>query len=310
MISKTIRVPEKLYLRTLIIGRNNSALIVDELKSHNINLPDENAMKRIYEEVVTSNPAYFQDPAQQPTDEWIEQMDVQPMYYFRYNKAADSPVSVQGCRGAFKILEDPKIVRYIHALRLNGVPVEDIELVINAKYNISFESADFEVFIKFFANYQDWTYQDKELFIQNYAGEPDFKKLLKSALTSDRSQLMWELGLGTDPNASFDSMLREMTTDSFYLYKKNIKHDPDNATKFSQLFIKLMDRMEQNKEKEASAKDLFSELKIKLVTEDTKDKKKSNIIAKEDMDIEVPERTEKIIPDLSALMNSTEASND
>lgn len=306
MISKVIRVPEKLYIRTLIMGRNNSSLIVDELNSHAIPLPQENAMKRIYEEVITSNPAYFQDAAQLATDEWIEQMDVHPMFYYRFKKAADAPMSIQGCKGAFKILEDPKIVRIIHALRLNGVPSEDVELVINAKYNIAFDSPDFDVFIKFFANYDDWTYQDKELYIQTTA-DPDLKKLLKTALTSDRSQLVWELGLGTDPNASFDNMLREMTTDSFYLYKKNIKHNPDDATKFSQLFIKLMDRMEQNKEKEATSLDLFSELKLKLVTEDTKDKKKSNIVAKEDMDIEIPERTEKIIPDLSALMNSTES---
>jgi len=305
MISKIIRVPERHYIETLIVGRNNSSLIIDELQSHNIPIPT-NDMKAIYENIVKTNPKYFQDESMPVDEEWVEGLTLSPMFFYRFKKPTEK--SLQGCEGAFKILEDPKVTKYIHALLLNGVPKEDIELIINARYNIAYDSPDFDVFIHNFACYDGWTYQDKELYINNVQ-DPEMKKIVKKALTADRTELIWELGLGTDPKASFDDMLKEMFTDSFFYFKKNLKYSTDDAHRFAQLAVKLADRMDQIEDKKKEEMDLFKELSIKLDTESTKKNKtnkKATIVDKDDMDVEIPERTEKIIPDLNALMNNAE----
>lgn len=300
MVTKIIRVPEKKYIQTLIAGRFNSGMVIDELANHRITVP-VNDMKAIYEEMVQTNIKFFQDQSVKATDEWISQLDLFPMYYYRFKKVYNAPVL--GCEGAFKMLEDPKMVKYVNALALSGVPKSDIELILNARYNISYETPDFDVFIKFFANYDGWSYQDKELFIASLQ-DVDLRRIYKSALTSERTQLIWELGLGTDPTASFDSMMRDMFTDSYFYFKKNLKFAPDEAHKFAQLSVKLADRMDQIQDKEEKERDIFSELKFKLEVEDTKSKKKSKIMDLTDTDLEIPKSTRTEIADLDSLMNN------
>jgi hypothetical protein len=300
MVSKIIRVPERKYIETLIVGRNNSSLIIDELQIHNIPIP-VNDMKAIYENVVKSNPKYFQDETLPYEEEWIESLKISPMFYYRFKKPTE--VSLAGCAGAFKILEDPKVTKYIHALLLNGVPKDDIELIINARYNIAYDTPDFEVYIHNFANYDNWTYQDKELFVASIQ-DPDQKKTYKKAISQDRSELIWELGLGSDPKASFEEMLKDMFTDSYFYFKKNLKYSTEDSHKFAALAVKLADRMDQMEDKKKEEMDIFKELQFKLQTESTKKSKSKEIIDRNDMDVEVPERSDKIIPDLSKLMNT------
>ena len=302
--TKIIRVPEKRYIQTLIIGRNNAALIVDELQMRKIPVPT-NEMRSIYDEVTHSCPdlTYFKDHGTnlppEPNQDWLESLELAPMYYYRFNKATD--LSLQGCSGAFKMLEDPKMVLYINALSLAGIPLDDVELILNAKYNISYDTPDFKVFANYFANYSEWSYTDKELFVSSQI-DLEKKKIYKMALGGERSVLIWELGLGTDPNADFDDMLKDMFTDSYYFFKKNMKYNADDAMKFATLATKLSDRMDAIRDKKADTMDLLSELKIKLVNEDTR--KDKRVVDLHDMDIEMPEKTTGKILDLDTLMNS------
>lgn len=213
MVSNKIRVPEKLYIQTLIAGKFNSSLVVDDLEMRKIHIPT-NDMVAIRDEIVKSNPLYFRDQANtDPEPEWIESVGLSPMFYYRFKKQTD--VSLQGVEGAFAMLEDPRMVKYVTCLALAGIDQTDMELILNAKYNISFEPTDFEIFLKYFANFVGWTYTDKELFI-NSLTDPNMKSLYKLALTGERAQLIWELGLGTDPSISFDDLLKDMLTDSYF----------------------------------------------------------------------------------------------
>jgi hypothetical protein len=296
-----IRVPEKKYIQALIIGKLNASLVVDDLNSRRIAIT--NGMKQIYAQLVAENPVYFQkDNTDEPDPDWVKSLGVAPMYYYRFKKSTD--ISLQGCEGAFRMLEDPKVVKYINTLCIAGVNRTDVELILNAKYNISYESPDFDTYIEYFANYDGWSYNDKELYINNEVQDAELKALYKLAMTGERSRLIWELGLGTDPGASFDDMLQDMFTDSYFYFKKKLKFAPDDAQKFAQLAIKLADRMDQIKDKSREQTDLFSELKFKLEEESTSKKDtKSQVVDIADMDAIIPERTEGKITDLSALMN-------
>ena len=294
-----IRVPEKKYIQTLIVGRMSATLVVDDIQSRRIAITP--GMKQIYSQLVTENPAYFQkDNIEEPDPAWLESLGIAAMYAYRFKKATD--VSIMGCGGSFKMLEDPKMVRYINALGLAGINRTDIELILNAKYNISYESPDFDMFIEYFANYDGWSYGDKEMYINNEVANPELKAILKEALTGERARLIWELGLGTDPSASFDDMLQDMFTDSYFYFKKKLKFSPDDAQKFAQLSIKLADRMDQIKDKTREQTDLFSELKFKLDEEST-GKRSTQVIDISEMDVVLPERTEGKIMNLDALMN-------
>lgn len=297
----TIRVPEKKYIQTLIVGKLNSSLVVDDLQSRRIAITT--GMKPIYSQLVTENPSYFQkDYTGEPDMGWLESLGIAPMYAYRFKKPLD--VSIQGCEGAFKMLEDPKMVRFVNALGMAGINRTDIELILNAKYNISYESPDFETFIEYFANYDGWSYGDKEMYINNEVQDPELKAIYKRALTGERTLLIWELGLGTDPSASFDDMLQDMFTDSYFYFKKKLKFAPDDAQKFAQLAIKLADRMDQIQDKTREQTDLFSELKFKLEEDSTSKKDtKSQVIDISEMDVVLPERTEGKIVNLDALMN-------
>lgn len=300
--TKIIRVPERKYIQTLIVGRTNASLVIDDLQSHRIPVPT-NDMKALFDEVANSNPNYFKDASLTPEDEWLESLAIAPMYYYRFKKASD--ISLQGCEGAFKMLDDPKLVKHIHTLAIAGVPKDDIELILNSKYDISYETPDFTIFLHYFANYEGWTRTDKELYI-NTLQDQDLKKQYKMAITEPRNRMIWEIGLGTDPNASFDDMLKDMFTDSYFYFKKNLKFNADDAQKFAALAVKLSDRMASLDETKKEQTDIFAEMKFKLVNEDTQESDKRNVAVKDisEMDVEIPERTENKIQNLDALMNN------
>jgi hypothetical protein len=305
-----VRVPELRYIQTLITGRHNASLLIDELTSLKIPVP-ANDLKIIYADLVNSNTQYFGDPSYPPPEhDWLVSFQMSPMYYYRFAKPIPDGVNLQGCAQAIHMLEDPKLVKYINTLLLANIPINDIELILNAKYNISYESKDFEMFERYFANYSTWSYTDKDIFINSLINE-DYRRAYRSAITNERSQIIWELGLGTDPTASFETMLRDMFTDSYFLFKKNLKFNTEDAQRFAHLAIKLSDRMDHLDEKNKDENDLFSELKINLQTQSTQ-KKSSNpsgaIIDMEELGdlISKPETPKENIVDLETLMNITE----
>jgi len=299
MVKKVFRIPEKKYIQTLIAGKLNASLLIDDLQSRGIPIP-ANDLKALYDEMVSSNPEYFKTPDAEVDLEWIESLDLQPLYHHRFKKAYGK--SLRGAIEAMQMLEDPRLRKYIHVLCISGIPKDDIELILNAKYDIAYESEGYETFMKFFANYEGWSYTDKQQYINSIA-DKDFKRLAQGAMSSTRSQIIWELGLGTDPNASFDEMLKDMFTDSYFYFKQQVHYKPDDAQKFAALAIKISDRLESLSDKQKEQENIFADLKIKLVQEDTKSSKVNNVMDIEELDVEIPEQTTKSIKNLEALMN-------
>ena len=71
----------------------------------------------------------------------------------------------------------------------------------------------------------------------------DLRAFYELALQGDKSYLMWKLGVA--PEKSFDNMLREMFSDSYYNFKEYLARNPDMANKFGALAIRISERLDK-----------------------------------------------------------------
>lgn len=284
-----------------MVGRLNASMFLDDLSVRRIPVPDQQDLLVIRDELIRTNPQFFSELATEPDPDWLQHLGIAPMYYFRFNRATD--LQLKGVTGAFRMLDDPRMSKYMHVLLFAGIPLEDLAMILNAKYNIAYDDEDYGVFAKFFGNYEGWSYNDREIYSDQIV-EQDLRKLYKMAIKGDRGQLIWELGLGPDPNLSFDDLLRDMFTDSYFYFKRNIKLRPDDAQKFAALAVKISDRLESIDDKNKDAQDFLQQMKVNLQVESTKPKaKEESIIDIKSLDIEMPTTTtSNSIPDLDHLM--------
>lgn len=280
-------------------GKISSPLFVEDLTNRKIQIPKDKELIAIHDELVNTNPEYFTSEIEADPD-WVKDVGLSPMFYFRWKKPTD--LSLRGCEGAFRILEDPRMMKYMHLLSFAGITKDDIELILNAKYNISYETEDFQAYFQFFANYDGWTYTDKELFSDQIV-DLELRKQYKLALKEDRAQLIWEIGLGTDPDLSVPDLLHDMFNDSYRYFKRFQKNRPDDAQKYASLAVKISDRLEGIKDKDADAQSLISQLKITLSNQESRPDPKQQIINISELHIELPPPTNESIPNLDALMN-------
>lgn len=312
---RLIRVPEIYYIKALLANKLNASKVVDELELLKLPVPTT-WLKQIWENMRDTNLPYFEDTtAKQPDEEWLDEQGILQMYCYKFDRQTD--VSLRGAEGAFRILEDTLSRRAIFVMAFAGISPIDIELIINSKYNISYESDDFTQFIHYFANFEGWTQTEKELYLTEIK-DLETQKFCKLSLTrNDRYYLVWKLGLGVDPTSNFDGMLREMFVDSYFTFKDNLKLKPDDAQKFANLAIKINDRIEDINNAKQEDQDLLGKLNFKLVVE--KSKKSSNdkdspivdtsngatpeILDASRIDFDLPRKDVAPIPNLKSLMD-------
>lgn len=287
---KIIRVPEKLYLQALVAGGFSPDKILDEMTRLKLEIPLED-VKAVITEMREVVPLYFKED-REINDEEIDLLNVSPMYYYRHSKSAPSNVNIAGCDNALLMLEDPTLRKAVTALSLAGINPLDIELLINGRYHVTWESEDFRNFIKFFANFDDWSYADRAFYVETRVKEADFKNILKkAALKGDRHYLVWKLGLGTDPHMSMEGIFTDMIADSYFTFKELMQARPDDAQKFANLAIRLSDRLDKNESAKKETHDLAKELQIKLVVETTNSASAENKVTDmKDIALELPKR--------------------
>ena len=133
-----------------------------------------------------------------------------------------------GITGAFNVLNDPLMYRLITSMALAGITEEDIELIVNGKYNIHYSSEDIKEFLHYFFNVSEWNLNQKKEYVSTIK-DSALLKFYKLALKGDKDYLVWKLGAA--PDKSFNSMLRDMMVDSYYNFKERSKIDPDTAQK-------------------------------------------------------------------------------
>jgi len=180
--------------------------------------------------------------------------------------------------------------RTITSLAMSGVTPEDLELIVNGKYDIEYSSADLDQFLKYFFETGDWTRYEKDNYT-NTVRDQNLKAYYSMALNEEKDYLMWKLGVA--PNKSFDAMLRDMTVDSYYNFKEQSTRSPDQAHKWGMLMLKVQERLEkvekdlnEDTDMQGDLKNMFAGLFAKDAASSSKPPKKTKV---EDEEEDIPD---------------------
>ena len=79
--------------------------------------------------------------------------------------------------------------------------------------------------------------------------------------------MLWKIGAA--PDKTFDAMLKDMMSDSYYNFKERSRVDPELAQRWGALAVKLSDRIDRILQETQSNESLFDEIEFKLT--ETKD---------------------------------------
>lgn len=282
-----MKVPYIKYVEALVCSKLSRDEIYDNLNDQEFFITFQ-GVDQVHKMLSQLNPDYIL--RDQPDPNWLMELEVDKMV--AYNRKLEMPNGVLGIAGAFRILEDPLMYRLVTSLALAKITDEDIELIVNGKYNISYTSEDITEFLHYFFNVKSWSLTDKVQFTE-FQENNDLKKFYKMALKGDKDHLVWKLGAA--PNKSFDSMLREIMTDSFYNFKENALRNSDIAQKWGTLALKTVEKLEKLDKDTKDKKDIFSEIKFKLdKTKEARDQKDMPASEGPILNKEVPEKIKHI----------------
>ena len=254
-----MRYPHERFVRTLVAGRLSPEHILDRLKKHDLTFPLP-GVQEIHDKLSQEQPEYFKKKSVSIEIQWLKDWDIEEMYGHLFNIHTPS-VNPHDIVGALAILEDPLMKRLISSLAISNITSEDIELIVNGKYNVEYSHENIQMFLKYFFDVSDFTFADKKRLVE-VVKDPDIKRFYKIALKGDKDYLLWKLGAA--PDRSFDAMLRDMMSDSYYNFKERAKVDPELAQKWGALAIKLSDRIDRVAGDKASNEELFKEIEFKL----------------------------------------------
>lgn len=189
-------------------------------------------------------------------------LDVLEMFVYLTKHQIDRPF--YPVDNSIKILTDPLMYRLITSMAFTQFTDEDIELIVNARFNYEYSSEDIKLFLKYFFNIESWSRKDKKDLV-DLIEDPGLSYYYTLALKGDKEFLMWKLGV--TPEKDFKVMLQEMAQDSFFNFKEKSKIKPDEAQRWANLTLKITDKIEAiQKEESGSTKGLLEEIQFKVKT--------------------------------------------
>lgn len=268
------KIPHFKYLQVLIAHRLSHGEVQKELEKALLPPIGVKEYKALWDDMYKTAAEYYDDPESNalPDEQWLRDLDIIELYAYKY----DFPLFTSQERnyintimpGTIEILNDPLMRRAIQALSIAGnVPVEDIELIINGKYDITYISDNFSMFLKYFFDIHNWTLAQKRDYVKNlHVSQNIFKAIYMIALKHDKSFLLWKLGLA--PDKSFDQMLRDIGNDCYYNFKEKQATDPDTALKWGTLMNKVIERLDKVEKDTEDKTTLFQSITFQLNQEE------------------------------------------
>jgi len=100
-----------------------------------------------------------------------------------------SDTNTKDIEGAFKILSDPLMKRLVTSLAIANITTEDIELIVNGKYNIDYSHEHIALFLKYFFDVQKYIFSEKKTLVEKVV-DPDTKRFFTIALRGDKDYLL------------------------------------------------------------------------------------------------------------------------
>ena len=259
------------YLETLVVGRLSASSVHGKLLEVGLDLPMP-AVQMVYDHLSAQKPEYFSKQTTPVEMDWLVDLEVDKMFGFLFKQ--EVPSGTLGIRGAFNIIEDPLMYRLITSLAFARITDEDIELIVNGKYNISYAAEDIKEFLHYFFSVKDWDLSEKKEYVATVA-DKQLKSSYTLALKGDKDYLVWKLG--ASPEKGFNLMLRDMMTDAYFNFKEQSRLNPDTAQKWGTLAIRLTDRLEKLEKDTENKKNLFDEVTFKIKEYDEEDTRKKHL---------------------------------
>lgn len=255
-IKETLYPHRRYLLANLLLGRSPKT-IVEDCVLHNFDIPDNITLNQ-YKKFITDE---FPHLLNLKID--FDKLLQYGLYHLvAYELQEDEtyfdvrwPMSPLGMEGAFKIVEDPHMRRLITVMSLCDIKDEDIELIVNARYNYNYASEDVRMFVQYFADFSEFKFSERQAYINNIQDKVQ-RKIYSYALDGDKNMLLWKLGLA--PDKSFDAMLRDVAVDCYYNYKEQLNINESNeAQKWAGLLLKVQERLDKMDVDDTSKTDLF-----------------------------------------------------
>ena len=277
------------YMEAMVVCKYPVTTIREKINGLPIPLADkvtEQHIAEVYKTIMPTNPNYFKAYDILPDLDWLSSLGIAK--FVAYDKKLEIPNGVSGIKGAFEILEDQNMYEVVSSLALAKINQEDIELIVNGKFNIHFSDDDINEFINYFFNVRDWSLTEKKQYVQ-FVKDPKLTRYYGWAIEGDKDYLLWKLGIA--PQRSVDEMLRDMVADAFYFFKEKQKANPDEAQKWASLAVRIKDKLEATDKDNREKISMFEQ--IQFILEQEEDQLKNDPRYKEEKDPEhIPTLTE------------------
>ncbi len=258
-----MKLPFLKYIQSLIVVKKyTSEQVLEKIKALDVALAKdfpEEALKAVYQHLMKSNPKHFQPDVTEPDIEWLRELDIEKLVCYELN--LKSSTGIAGIPGALEMIKDINMYDTITSLAIAKIDDLDIELIVSGKFNIHYTADDIREFLHYFFNIDGWTLSEKKEYVSLVKIEA-LKKHYELALDGDKDYLIWKLGIA--PDKSFDEMLRDMATDSYYNFKEMQKKNADVAQRWAGLSIKLSERVDKMEKEAEDRKTIFESLEFIL----------------------------------------------
>jgi hypothetical protein len=235
--------PHEKLITALLLGTKNARSTADELKKWNLPIPDN--LEQRLKDLLREGPFSIK---------FLQNYDIEPLYGYCFNHQVT--VDIEGVKEAFDLLGNDQTRRLMFSMCLSQMTAEEIELLINEKYDTTYPSKAFDYFLAYFFDVSSLSYTERRDLFRSFSPDSETSKMFKLAVSGDRPYLLWKLGLA--PDIRMDTMLKSMAIDSYYIFKEKSKSDPEMATKFGTLALRLADKLEKVAETEEEAENLFN----------------------------------------------------
>lgn len=257
-----MQIPFIKYIEALVACKYPVDVIYDKVNQLGVALSEmfsREAIMQVYAKLSSIAPEYFRGFENIPDPDWLRELDI--LKLVAHELKLQIPETTVGIKGAFEILKDSNMYSIMTSLALAKVNDEDIELIINGKYNIHYTHEDIKEFLHYIFNVDKWSLSEKKEYV-GIIKDSSLKKYYNLALEGDKDYLIWKLGIA--PDKSFDAMLRDMGTDAYYNFKEKMRANPDESQRWGQLLIRLSDRLDRLEKDTEDKRDLFSQVTFVL----------------------------------------------
>jgi len=255
-----MKLPFIKYLEALVFTRASNEEIVHKLQEMPIplakNFPSA-AIIEVRRKLSSKDPDYLKKPftADYPNIDLLHELKLYDLVY--YLLKLDAGYSLSFVRGAFELLYDLDMFQKMSSLAFANVTEQDIELIVQGKYNIHYDELQIKTFFDLFFDVKDWTLGEKKEYLK-HVKDPDLRDFYEMALDGDKSYLMWKLGIA--PEKSFEAMLSDVTSDTYYFFKEKAKYSPSEAQSWASLFLRTIERAEKLQSDKDKSADFFTDL--------------------------------------------------